>query len=183
MICPSCSTELPPRASFCAGCGRRIEDPFVGIVLNARYRIDERIAVGGFGAIYRATQVLNRRAVAIKIMHRELAADPNLVARFRREGATLCSLRDAHTVTTYEIDETPDGHMFIVMELLDGKNLLEVFHTEGPLAWPRAFALARSVCSGRCAARSPRPTRSASSTATSSRRTSTSSRAPAAATS
>src|SRR5690606_23763380 len=115
--------------------------------INDRYRIQAKIAVGGFGAIYRGTQVNNNRRVAIKVMHRELSADDQLVARFRREAVALCSLRDAHTVTTYELDQLADGRLFIVMELLEGRNLLELFRASGPLPWRRVLAIARAVCS------------------------------------
>jgi serine/threonine-protein kinase len=147
MNCPSCATQLAPQTTICGTCGHLIEDPLVGAVLNDRFRIQAKLAVGGFGSIYRATQVSNNRRVAIKVMHRELSADDNLVARFRREAVTLCSLRDAHTVTTYEVDQTADGRMFIVMELLEGQNLLELFRASGPLPWRRAFGIARAVCS------------------------------------
>ena len=147
MNCPSCATELAPRATFCNHCGHRIEDPYVGTTLNDRYRIDAKIAVGGFGSIYQATQLDLGRDVAIKIMHPELAADAKLVARFHREGMVLCNLRDAHTVTTYELDQTADGRLFIVMELLTGKTLLDVFLTEGRLPWRRVFAYVRAMCS------------------------------------
>lgn len=123
MTCPTCHTLLAPQATFCGGCGRRAEDPRVGTTLNDRYRIEARIAVGGFGTIYRAIQLTNARRVAIKLMHRELSDDPQLVARFRREAAALCSLRDEHAVTTYELDAAPDGGLYIVMELLEGRDL------------------------------------------------------------
>jgi tRNA A-37 threonylcarbamoyl transferase component Bud32 len=147
MNCPSCAAELPPQATICGACGHLIEDPLVGATLNDRYRIQAKLASGGFGSIYRAMQANNNRRVAIKVMHRELSEDANLVARFRREAVALCSLRDSHTVTTYELDETADGRMFIVMELLEGKNLLEVFRSTGPLPWRRMLKIARQVCS------------------------------------
>ncbi|HWU88403.1 MAG TPA: protein kinase, partial [Kofleriaceae bacterium] len=131
MNCSSCATPLAPQATFCKTCGRLVEDPLIGTMLTGRYRIQAKIAVGGFGAIYRGTQVNNNRRVAIKVMHRELGNDEQLVARFRREAAALCSLRDAHTVTTYELDQTADGRLFIVMELLEGRNLLELFRASG----------------------------------------------------
>src|SRR5437762_1529973 len=118
MNCSSCAAELAPQATICGTCGRLVEDPLIGAMINDRYRIVAKLAVGGFGAIYRATQVKNNRRVAIKVMHRELSEDKHLAARFRREAVTLCSLRDEHTVTTYELDQTPDGRLFIVMELL-----------------------------------------------------------------
>ena len=147
MNCPSCATELAPRATFCSHCGHRIEDPYVGTTLNGRYRIESKIAVGGFGSIYQATELDLGRDVAIKIMHPELAADDKLVARFRREGAVLCNLRDAHTVTTYELDQTADGRLFLVMELLTGRTLLDVFLAEGKVPWRRMFAYMRQMCS------------------------------------
>src|SRR5262245_43361200 len=118
MICSACSTEVRSGQPFCPHCGARIEDPFVGATLLGRYRIDAKIAIGGFGGIYRGTQLTTGRRVAVKVMHEELGVDPSLVARFRREGVVLCSLRDAHTVTTFEIGESHDGQLFIVMELL-----------------------------------------------------------------
>jgi eukaryotic-like serine/threonine-protein kinase len=147
MKCSSCATDLAPQTTICGTCGHLIEDPLVGTTLNERFRIQEKLAVGGFGSIYRATQANNNRKVAIKVMHRELSADEQLVARFRREAVTLCSLRDAHTVTTYEVDQTPDDRMFIVMELLEGKNLLELFRASGPLPWRRMLGIARAACS------------------------------------
>ncbi|HWO17493.1 MAG TPA: protein kinase [Kofleriaceae bacterium] len=147
MKCPSCATDLAPQTTICGACGHLIEDPLIGTTLNDRFRIQEKLAVGGFGSIYRATQLNNNRKVAVKVMHRELSADEQLVARFRREAVTLCSLRDAHTVTTYEVDQTSDGRMFIVMELLEGKNMLELFRQTGPLPWRRMLGIARAVCS------------------------------------
>jgi serine/threonine protein kinase len=147
MNCSSCAAELAPQATICSTCGRLVEDPLVGKLINDRYRIQAKLAAGGFGSIYRALGVINNRKVAIKVMHRELSSDPQLAARFRREAVTLCSLRDAHTVTMYEFDQTPDGQLFIVMELLEGRNLLEQFRASGPLPWRRMLAIARAVCS------------------------------------
>jgi serine/threonine-protein kinase len=147
MNCSSCAAELAPQATICSTCGRLVEDPIVGTLINDRYRIQAKLAAGGFGSIYRGLGVINNRKVAIKVMHLELSSDPQLAARFRREAVTLCSLRDAHTVTMYEFDQTPDGRLFIVMELLEGKNLLELFRASGPVPWRRMLAIARAVCS------------------------------------
>jgi serine/threonine-protein kinase len=148
---------------------RTIRDPLVGSVLDRRYRIDGRLAAGGFGAIYRATDAANGQSVALKVLHAALTTDPDVVARFRREAAALASLRDPHTVKAYAIGETRDGTLYIVMELLHGESLAERFRRLGPLPWRRVVATRV-----RCAARSPKHTRSESSTATSSRPTSTS---------
>src|SRR5689334_10766690 len=84
-------------------------DPLIGNTLDDRFRIDARLAAGGFGAIYRAEDLRTRQEVALKVLHANLTADPLLVARFRREGETLASLRNPHTVTAYELGEAADG--------------------------------------------------------------------------
>lgn len=125
---------------------RRERDTLVGTILDRRFRIEERIAAGGFGAIYRATHVKSGYEVAIKILHPHMSADEQVVARFRREGATLTQLRDPHTVTTYELAVDRDGTLFIVMELLRGETLLHRFRTSGPQPWQQVVAIGRAVC-------------------------------------
>jgi serine/threonine-protein kinase len=123
-------------------------DPLIGNTLDDRFRIDARLAAGGFGAIYRATELASGRELALKVLHANLTADPLIVARFRREGATLASLRDPHTVTAYELGEAPDGTLYIVMELLRGETLYDAYRKHGgPLPWRRVAAIARAVCS------------------------------------
>jgi serine/threonine-protein kinase len=122
----------------------QMRDPFVGAILDRRFRVDEKIAAGGFGAIYRATHVRSNHQVALKILHPRMASDARIVARFRREGATLTNLRSQYTVATYELVE--DGAtLFIVMELLRGQTLQQVFQA-GPLPWQRMARIARAVC-------------------------------------
>ena len=123
-------------------------DPLIGHVLDGRFRIDVRLAVGGFGAIYRAADLQSGLDVALKVLHANLAADPLVAARFRREGATLASLRDPHTVTAFAVGEASDGTMYIAMELLRGETLFDAYRRHGgPLPWRRVTAIARAVCS------------------------------------
>jgi eukaryotic-like serine/threonine-protein kinase len=121
-------------------------DPLIGSILDRRFRIDERIAAGGFGIIYRATHVKSKYPVAIKVLHPAMSSDDRVKRRFRREGETLTALRNPHTVTTYELATDPDGRMFMVMELLRGETLLQRFKREGTLPWRRVVAIARAVC-------------------------------------
>ncbi len=122
------------------------KDPLIGQVLDRRYRIDHKIAVGGFGAVYRATRVKSGNEVAVKVLHPQLTTDPGVVARFRREGATLTTLRNPHTVTAYELGETDDGMLYMVMELLRGQSLYDQFRSHGRFEWKRMFKIARAVC-------------------------------------
>jgi serine/threonine protein kinase len=126
-------------------------DPLLGTLLNRQFRIVERIAAGGFGAIYRARHLDSACDVAIKVLLPELASNPNLVARFRREGATLATLCNPNTVRTFEFGEigcpeAGDGMLYIVMELLRGETLFERYRARGAMPWSRATTIARAIC-------------------------------------
>jgi serine/threonine protein kinase len=123
------------------------DDIYIGHVLNNRFKVESKIGEGGFGAVYRGVQLATGRKVALKLLHPEMTKDENLVARFRREGMVLCNLRDAHTITTYDFDQTPDGTLYIAMELLEGKSLHQLFHEEAPLDWRRVFKILSEMCS------------------------------------
>jgi serine/threonine-protein kinase len=97
--------------------------------------------------VYRGIQLATGRKVALKLLHPEMTKDENLVARFRREGMVLCNLRDAHTITTYDFDQTPDGTLYIAMELLEGRSLHAIFHEQAPLEWKRVFKILSEMCS------------------------------------
>jgi serine/threonine protein kinase len=123
------------------------DEIYINQVLNNRFKIESKIGEGGFGAVYRGVQLATGRKVALKLLHPEMTKDENLVARFRREGMVLCNLRDAHTITTYDFDQTPDGTLYIAMELLEGKSLHQLFHEQAPLEWKRVFKILIEMCS------------------------------------
>jgi serine/threonine protein kinase len=131
-----------------AGQTARSFDRLTGAILDGRYRLDEKIAAGGFGSIYRAMDLVMGREVALKVLHRELAHDDSVVERFRREASALAKLRNPHTITMYDVGESPDGTRYIVMELLRGESLHDQFHAHGQhLPWLRVAKIARGVCS------------------------------------
>ncbi len=125
----------------------KVDDLYIGQTLNNRFKVESKIGEGGFGAVYRGLQLATGRKVALKLLHPEMTKDENLVARFRREGMVLCNLRDAHTITTYDFDQTPDGTLYIAMELLEGKSLHQTFHEQAPLEWKRVFKILTEMCS------------------------------------
>jgi len=135
------------RARGPIGRNAKSDDIYLETVLNNRFKVESKIGEGGFGAVYRGVQLATGRKVALKLLHPEMTKDENLVARFRREGMVLCNLRDAHTITTYDFDQTPDGTLYIAMELLEGKSLHQVFHEQAPLEWKRMFKILIEMCS------------------------------------
>lgn len=123
------------------------KDPYIGTTLKDRFRVESKLGEGGFGVVYKGFQLGTNRVVAIKLLHPEMTRDKNVVQRFRLEGQVLCSLKDAHTVTTYDFDQTDDGTLFIAMELLEGRSLQDVFSSESPIAWQRMLKILAEMSS------------------------------------
>jgi eukaryotic-like serine/threonine-protein kinase len=117
----------------------------IGRTLNHRYLVEDKIGEGGFGAVFRGKQIATGREVALKILHPHNVADQTIVARFRREAEACSKLRDTHTVTTYDFDETPDGILYLAMELLRGQSLHQVQKSQGPLGVPRVLKIIDQV--------------------------------------
>ncbi|MBX3156057.1 MAG: protein kinase [Deltaproteobacteria bacterium] len=140
MLCTACHRDLEPGARFCGLCGGAVHP------LGGRYRLERRLAAGGFGTIYEATSLPTDERVAVKVLHPELACSEALAQRFRREGATLASLRHPHTLRTLEHGETADGTLYIAMELLRGESLRQRFDARGPLPWRDVVAILRAAC-------------------------------------
>jgi serine/threonine-protein kinase len=123
----------------------RPPESFVGRTLNHRYVVEDKIGEGGFGAVFRGKQIATGREVALKILHPHNSGDPTIVARFRREAEACSKLRDPHTVTTYDFDETEDGILFLAMELLRGRSLHQLQRSEGPFPFERVLDILDQV--------------------------------------
>src|SRR5882762_9996694 len=101
----------------------------LGTLLGGRYRLDAQIGRGGMSTVYRAFDVVLERPVAIKLMHREIAAESDQLERFRREARAVAQLNHPQIVTVIDAgeDSQPDGeHLgspFIVLEFVDGETL------------------------------------------------------------
>jgi eukaryotic-like serine/threonine-protein kinase len=121
-------------------------DPLLGQLFDQRFRVEAKLAAGGFGAVYRAKHIKSGHEFGLKVLHHNLTSDPRVVARFRREGDALTKLRNPNTITAYELGETADGMLYILMELLRGESLYERFRARGALPWPQVVAIARAVC-------------------------------------
>ncbi|MBN0043871.1 Stk1 family PASTA domain-containing Ser/Thr kinase [Streptomyces actuosus] len=113
-----------------------LQDPLVGQVLDGRYRVDARIAVGGMATVYRAVDTRLDRVLALKVMHPTLAADGTFVERFIREAKSVARL--AHPNVVQVFDQGTDGsYVYLAMEYVAGCTLRDVLRERGALQ-PRA---------------------------------------------
>jgi serine/threonine-protein kinase len=120
----------------------------LGTLLGGRYRLDAQIGRGGMSTVYRAFDVVLERPVAIKLMHREIAADSDQLERFRREARSVAQLNHPHIVTVIDAGEDGSsedgqpGSPYIVLEYVDGETLKDLIRREGPLEITQAIAYA-----------------------------------------
>ncbi len=113
-----------------------LQDPLVGQVLDGRYRVEARIAVGGMATVYRAVDTRLDRVLALKVMHPTLAADGSFVERFIREAKSVARLSHPNVVGVY--DQGTDGsYVYLAMEYVAGCTLRDVLRERGALQ-PRA---------------------------------------------
>ena len=96
--------------------------PRVGLVFNQKYRLGRLIGSGGMASVYEATH-RNGHRVAIKVLHRHIAANGDLRARFLREGYVANKVGHPGAVRVLDDDTAEDGSVFLVMDLLEGETL------------------------------------------------------------
>ncbi|GAA2961727.1 Stk1 family PASTA domain-containing Ser/Thr kinase [Streptomyces enissocaesilis] len=113
-----------------------LQDPLVGHVLDGRYRVDARIAVGGMATVYRAVDTRLDRVLALKVMHPALAADGSFVDRFIREAKSVARLAHPNVVGVFD-QGTSGGYVYLAMEYVAGCTLRDVLRERGALQ-PRA---------------------------------------------
>ncbi|MFE5794640.1 Stk1 family PASTA domain-containing Ser/Thr kinase [Streptomyces sp. NPDC056503] len=113
-----------------------LQDPLVGRLLDGRYRVDARIAVGGMATVYRAVDTRLDRVLALKVMHPALAADAVFVERFIREAKSVARLAHPNVVAVF--DQGAEGaYVYLAMEYVSGCTLRDVLRERGALQ-PRA---------------------------------------------
>ncbi|WP_127782477.1 Stk1 family PASTA domain-containing Ser/Thr kinase [Rhodococcus sp. X156] len=116
----------------------------LGVLLDGRYRIDSPIAHGGMSTVYRGVDLRLDRPVAIKVMAPHFADDPAFLARFELEARSVARLSHAGLVAVYD-QGRDDGHVFLVMELVEGGTLRGLLQQNGALSVPVAFAVMEPV--------------------------------------
>lgn len=133
-------SEHPTRPTTVTPSGRPLEQ---GTTIGGRYRLEAPIASGGMATVWRAVDTVLTRPVAVKVLHAHLAADPEFVARFRREAVAAARLAHPSIVAIYDTSDDPEA---IVMELVDGRTLRDELDARSFLPAAEAVSIASSIC-------------------------------------
>lgn len=110
------------------------------------FQVGRVLGTGGMGTVVEATHAPSGRRVALKFLHEELLNHPTIPQRFAREVELATMLHTAHVARTFGLERTPQGTPFMIMELLDGRDLNSLLRAEGRLPPARATRLISQAC-------------------------------------
>jgi hypothetical protein len=123
-----------------------------GLILDDRYRLDERIAAGGVGQVWQATDLLLERTVAVKLLRPEYSDHPETIDRFRKEARNAGALSNSHVAQVYDYGRSgPDGSPYLVLEYVDGPSLADILAVD-PIEPVRALDVIAQAAEGLAAA-------------------------------
>jgi hypothetical protein len=128
-------------------------DPWLGRVIDERYRITERLGEGGMGAVFVAEHLKLRKLVALKVIRAELAGNGEVAARFAREAMTTAQFEHPHVASAIDFGTLPEGGAYLVMQLVRGQSLRDLLDARGALDWQMACELLAQVADALSAAR------------------------------
>ena len=120
------------------------------------YTVEKMLGRGGMGAVYLATETRLGRRVAIKLLPPELGRKPDFRQRFEREAWILAKLEHAHIVRLYGLGESDQGHLYLIMEYIEGTNLADLIQearasvdrkrNQPVVPWPRTVHIMDQLC-------------------------------------
>jgi eukaryotic-like serine/threonine-protein kinase len=116
-------------------------------LLAGRYVLEEPIGAGGYCEVWRATDTVLTRPVAVKVLHAGYASHAEALARFKAEARHAGALSHENIARVYDYGEPADGQSYLVMELVDGPSLADLL-TRGPLGARPAMDLVARVAAG-----------------------------------
>jgi serine/threonine-protein kinase len=116
------------------------------------YQVTGLLGTGGMGSVYSGIQPVIGKRVAIKVLLRELASNPQVVNRFIQEARAVNQVRSRYIVDIFSFGEIPDGRHYFVMEQLEGRSLRDLLRERKTLSFNEAFAVLSCVAKGLIAA-------------------------------
>lgn len=125
-----------------------IESSRIPAIGNERYGELQEIAHGGMGVVYKATDQILMRTVALKVLSQKLKDNDIALEYFMREARASAALQHINIVTVYDIGSFQDGTLYLAMEFVDGKTLKQLVTSTGPFPTRFLVQLAMHTCRG-----------------------------------
>ncbi|MBK7994344.1 MAG: protein kinase [Blastocatellia bacterium] len=120
-------------------------DPIVGRTLGD-FLVKEKLGEGGFGAVYKATQLTLEREAVIKVLHTRHRTNKSVIKRFKREARLASSLEHPYCAHIYSFGAESDGLLWIAMEMVAGTPLNEILKSQGSLSLEKFVPLLDKIC-------------------------------------
>jgi serine/threonine-protein kinase len=160
MTCFKCGTAVPEGQRFCGHCGALVSDPdgrtiileagasglfeHVRAVLAGGFDVEEELARGGMGVVFKGREIDGGRAVAIKVLSPELGITARAAERFKREARMVAEIEHPNIVPVYRVGQIADI-LFIAMKYIEGRSLGRVLEVQGALPIPLVLHVLRAV--------------------------------------
>ncbi len=161
--CPKCQSENPDTAKFCSECAtplqpskdisvtKTLETPLEeyprGSTFADRYKIFEKLGIGGMGAVYRVEDTNIGQDIALKLIKSDIASDKKTIERFRNELKTTRMISHRNVCRMFDLAEA-EGTYYITMEYVSGEDLKSFIRRSGKLDITKAISIAKEVCEG-----------------------------------
>ena len=118
-----------------------------GSLIDERYRVISPLGEGGMGAVYIVEHIAMRKRMALKVLHREMGENAEVLARFEREAIAAAHVDHPNVAAASDFGRTADGQFFMVLEYIDGKSLRAAEDEGGAMSEARAVALTKQITS------------------------------------
>ncbi|NOZ88148.1 MAG: protein kinase [Deltaproteobacteria bacterium] len=149
--CKKCNARIDDGITLCPYCGSNpwdegSQDPLVGRTVAGKFQLLELLGIGGMGRVYKARHIILDRFVVLKILHEHYMEQPKLVKRFEREARAASRLDHPNSIQVIDFGQDKSGIIYMAMEYLEGRDLAQVLHEEGPLEESRIRNIGIQIC-------------------------------------
>jgi eukaryotic-like serine/threonine-protein kinase len=147
-------TVAPGRNSFpdIEAPSRDKRDPYVGSIIDGRYKVETVLGEGGMGVVYRCSHTIIGKKLALKVLRADLARDTEVTERFLNEAKSASAIGNPHIIDISDFGQFPDGSTYFVMEFLTGRALTATGENGERMSMDRILKVARQLAEGLSAA-------------------------------